>query len=129
MSQRPANVSDTELEILKIFWRDGDLSSREAHDRLAVLLNWSPSTTRTMLERMRTKGLLSRRDAHGMAVYAHIHPKVQVLGGLMRRLSALLDMKEALPVAAFSGSELLDEADIAALEAVLAGTDTPEDEA
>lgn len=128
MTQRPANVSDTELEILKIFWRDGNLSSREAHDRLAVLLNWSPSTTRTMLERMRTKGLLSRRDAHGMAVYAHIHPKVQVLGGLMRRLSVLLDMKEALPVAAFSGSELLDEADIAALKAVL-NEKTPEDEA
>jgi predicted transcriptional regulator len=116
---RPANINDTELEILKVFWRDGELSAREAHNRVGVGLNWSPSTSRTMLERMRTKGLLSRRDVHGMAVYAHIHPKVQILGGLMRRLSDLLEVRGVLPVAAFSGSELLDEDDIAALELAL----------
>lgn len=123
---RPANISDTELEILKVFWRDGPLSAREAHDRFGTALAWSPSTSRTMLERMRAKGLLSRREVHGMAVYAHVHPKVQVLGGLMRRLSALLEVKGALPVAAFSGSELLDEADIAALEEAL-NADEPEE--
>lgn len=123
---RPANISDTELEILKVFWRDGQLSAREAHERLGAALDWSPSTSRTMLERMRTKGLLSRRDLHGMAVYTHVHPKVQVLGGLMRRLSALLEVKGVLPVSAFSGSELLDDADIAALEKALNADDAEE---
>lgn len=123
---RPANPSDAELEILKVFWRDGELSAREAHDRLGSALNWSPSTSRTMLERMRTKGLLSRRDAHGVGVYAHIHPKVQILGGVMRRLSVLLEVKGVLPVTAFSGSELLDEADIAALEEALNAIDPEE---
>ncbi len=37
----------------------------------------------------------------------------------MRRFSALLDMDTALPAAAFTGSQLLDDADIAALEALL----------
>ena len=60
--------SDTEMEILKRFWRDGDLSARELQARVGDRLNWTPSTTRTVLERMRTKGLLSRRDVHGMAV-------------------------------------------------------------
>lgn len=127
MSQA-ASISDTELEILKVFWRDGPLSAREAHERLGAVLDWSPSTSRTMLERMRAKGLLCRREVHGMAVYAHVHPKVQVLGGVMRRLSALLEVKGALPVAAFSGSELLDDADIAALQEVL-NADAPEEEA
>lgn len=126
---RPANINDTELEILKVFWRDGELSAREAHNRVGVELNWSPSTSRTMLERMRTKGLLSRRDVHGMAVYAHIHPKVQILGGLMRRLSDLLEVRGVLPVAAFSGSELLDEDDIVALELALSQDEPTEGEA
>ena len=111
--------SDTEMEILKRFWRDGDLSARELQDRVAGQLNWTASTTRTVLERMRAKGLLSRRDVHGIAVYSHVHPKVEVLSGLMRRLSAVLEMDQSLPAAAFSGSQILDADDIAELEAML----------
>ncbi len=118
MSSAPPSPSETELEILKCFWRDGDLSARELQQRIAGHLNWTPSTTRTVLERMRAKGLLSRRDVHGMAVYSHVHPKVEVLGGLMRRLSAVLEL-DTLPAAAFTGSQILSEAEIAELEAML----------
>lgn len=111
--------TDAELEVLKCFWRDGDLSSREVHDRISAQLDWTPSTTRTVLERMRAKALLSRRDVHGVAVYSQARPKVQVLNLMMRRFSALLDMDGALPAAAFSGSQLLDAADIAELETLL----------
>jgi BlaI family penicillinase repressor len=111
--------SDTELEVLKCFWRDGDLSAREVQDRIADQLNWTLSTTRTVLERMRVKGLLSRRNLHGVAVYAQAQPKLAVLGGMMRRLSALLEMDRSLPAAAFSGSQLLDPEDLAELELLL----------
>lgn len=128
MPQPLPTPSDAELEILKCFWREGDLSARELQNRVAGQLNWTASTTRTVLERMRTKGLLSRRDVHGMAVYSHVHPKVEVLSGLMRRLSAVLEMDGALPAAAFSGSQLLNDADIAELEAMLnrAGAKAPQ---
>lgn len=112
--------TDAELEVLKCFWRDGDLSAREVHDRIAARLDWTASTTRTVLERMRTKSLLSRRDVHGIAVYSQTRPKVEVLTGLMRRFSALLDIDGGLPAAAFTGSQLLDDADMEALEAMLA---------
>lgn len=116
----PAVPTDAELDVLKAFWRDGPLSAREVQARIADSLGWSSSTTRTVLERMRTKGLLSRRAVHGMAVYSAVQPKVAVIGGLMRRLGALLEVDGPLPAAAFSGSQLLNEADIAALEAALA---------
>ena len=116
----PAVPTDAELDVLKAFWRDGPLSAREVQARIADSLDWSSSTTRTVLERMRTKGLLSRRAVHGMAVYAPAQPKVAVIGGLMRRLGALLEVDGPLPAAAFSGSQLLSEADIVALEAALA---------
>ena len=119
MPQPLPTPSDAEMEILKCFWRDGDLSARELQDRVASQLNWTASTTRTVLERMRAKGLLSRRDVHGIAVYSHVHPKIEVLSGLMRRLSAVFEIDGALPAAAFSGSQLLNEADIAELEAML----------
>lgn len=111
--------TDAELEVLKCFWRDGDLSAREVHDRIAAQLDWTPSTTRTMLERMRAKTLVARRDVHGVAVYSQTRRKVEVLTGLMRRFSILLDMDEALPAAAFTGSQLLNDADIAELDALL----------
>ncbi len=116
-----AAPTDAELDILKCFWRDGDLSASEVRAGIADSLGWTSSTTRTVLERMRTKGLISRRDAHGIAVYSAIQPKVAVIGGLMRRLSAVLEMAGPLPASAFSGSALLSEADIAALEAALGG--------
>ncbi|CAN5405184.1 BlaI/MecI/CopY family transcriptional regulator [soil metagenome] len=118
MPQSPA-PSDAELDVLKCFWRDGDLSAREVQTRIADGLAWTSSTTRTVLERMRTKGLLSRREVHGMAVYSPAQPKVTVIHGLMRRLGAALEIDGALPAAAFSGSQILDAADIAALEAAL----------
>lgn len=120
----PTAPSESELDILKCFWRDGDLSAREVQSRIAGDLGWSSSTTRTVLERMRAKGLLSRRDVHGMAVYSTVQPKVAVIGGLMKRLGALLDLDGPLPAAAFSGSQILDPDDIAELEAALAAPDT-----
>jgi BlaI family transcriptional regulator, penicillinase repressor len=128
VSQNPT-PSDAELDVLKAFWRDGDLSAREVQDRIGADLGWTGSTTRTVLERMRTKGLLSRRDVHGMAVYSTLQPKVAVIGGLMRRLGAMLEIDGALPAAAFSGSQILDADDIAALDAALNATDGSEDAA
>ena len=112
--------TDAELDVLKAFWRDGPLSSREVQTRIADGLAWSSSTTRTVLERMRAKGLLTRREGHGVAVYAPAQPKVAVIGGLMQRLAKLLEVDGPVPAAAFSGSQLLSEADIEALEAALA---------
>lgn len=124
----PAVPTDAELDILKTFWRDGPLSSREVQTRIADGLAWSSSTTRTVLERMRAKGLLTRREVHGVAVYAPAQPKVAVIGGMMRRLGALLEVDGPLPAAAFSGSQLLSEADIAALEEALAAEPTGTEE-
>jgi predicted transcriptional regulator len=118
-SVRPG-PSDTELDVLKAFWRDGELSGREVQDRIGETMGWTSSTTRTVLERMRAKGLLSRRSVHGVAVYAATQPKVAVIGGLMRRLGTMLEIDGALPAAALSGSQILDAEEIAALDALLA---------
>jgi len=116
----PNPPNETELELLKLFWKGGVLSAREVQDRLPAGLDWTGSTTRTVLERMRGKGLLERRAVHGVAVYEAAQAKVDVLGGVLRRLMrGVLEVDGPLPASAFSGSQVLTEADIAHLQILL----------
>jgi len=128
MAAPPPEPNETELLLLKCFWSEGDLSAREVQARIGDQMGWTGSTTRTVLERMRAKGLIGRRDVHGMAVYSPSQPKTQVIGALVRRLSSLLDLDRPLPAAAFTGSQLLDAEDIAALENLLAQPTEADDE-
>lgn len=115
-----AEPSDAELELLKLFWRSGAMSAREVQAALPEELDWAASTTRTVLERMRAKGLLVRRSVHGMAVYSTAQDKVSVIGGALRRMMrGVLEIDSALPASAFAGSRLLSEDDLKALEAIL----------
>ena len=117
MTQPP---SETELELLKILWRVGPQSAREIQDQLPGGLDWSASTTRTVLERMRTKGLLVRRSVHGLAVYEAARAKADVLGGLLRRvMRQVLEVEGPLPASAFSGSQILSAEELAEVEALI----------
>ena len=116
MNQPP---SDTELEILKIFWRDGAASAREIQAALPQALDWTASTTRTVLERMRAKGLLVRRSVHGLAVYEVAQAKADILGGVLRRMMRVLEVEGPLPASAFAGSALLSPEELGELEALL----------
>lgn len=114
-----AEPSDTELDVLKLFWRHGPMSGREVQAQAGPELGWADSTTRTVLERMRAKGLLVRKSVHGLAVYESAQGKVDVLGGVIRKLRGILEIDGALPVAAFTGSQILNPDEIAELEAIL----------
>lgn len=112
--------SDAEMAVLKAFWRVGPMSAREAQEALASELNWAPSTVRTVLERMRAKGLLARRAVHGVAVYAPASDKVSVLGGVLNRLvRSVLEVRGELPTSAFAGSEILTPEELAELHRLL----------
>jgi predicted transcriptional regulator len=116
----PVEPNETELEVLKAFWRAGALSAREVQDRVGPALAWTPSTTRTVLERMRAKGLLIRKAVHGVAVYTPAQDKVSVLGGALSRLIRdVLEVKGDLPASAFTGSQLLSPDEAEALRKLL----------
>jgi BlaI family penicillinase repressor len=115
-----ADPSDAELDLLKLFWRDGPLSARSVHDQIGPQLGWAPSTTRTVLERMCGKGLLERRDVQGLAVYAATEAKVDVLGRALRKFARqVMEIDGPLNAAAFTGSQLLSSDEIAELQAAL----------
>ena len=115
-----ADPSDAELDLLKLFWRDGPLSARAVHDQIGPQLGWASSTTRTVLERMCAKGLLERRDADGLAVFAPRQSKIDVLGKALRKFARqVLEIDGPLSAQAFTGSQLLNAEEIAELQAAL----------
>ncbi|HEY4029204.1 MAG TPA: BlaI/MecI/CopY family transcriptional regulator [Caulobacteraceae bacterium] len=116
----PVEPNETELEVLKAFWRGGSLSAREVQETIGPAQGWTSSTTRTVLERMRAKGLLTRRAVHGVAVYTPAQDKVSVIGGAINRLIRnVLEVKGDLPASAFTGSELLSPEEADALRKLL----------
>ena len=115
-----AQPNATELEILKHLWTAGDQSAREIHTAVGPLLGWKPSTTRTLINRMETKGWLIRKDVHGLAVYAAALDRVETLGGLVRNLARkMLDMDGPLPASFFAGSPHLGDDELDALDAII----------
>jgi len=112
MSDKSASTdpSAAELEVLKILWDKSELSAREVHNQVGDEREWSYSTTRTILKRMVDKGLVERRDSHGLAVFLPAARKVDMLGRLIRNFSVrVLEMGGALPASAFADSKLLSE--------------------
>ena len=126
-----ADPSDAELDLLKLFWRDGPLSVRAVHERIGPQLGWAPSTTRTVLDRMCAKGLLERHEQEGGAVFVARRSKVDVLGRALRKFARqVLEIEGPLSAQAFTGSQLLNPDEIAELQAQLdadAGRDDEED--
>lgn len=124
----PPNATRTELSILKHLWPDARKSAREIQDAISGETGWSFSTTRTLLTRMEEKGLVSRADVHGVAVYAPALSRVAVLGAMARELTRdVLDIKGAVPASMFADSPHLTRDELAELDAIL-NADDAEDE-
>lgn len=114
----------TELLVLKHLWGTGRASAREIHDAISREMGWSYSTTRTIITRMDEKGLLSRADAHGVAVYSPALSRVAVLGAMARELTRdVLDIKGAVPASMFADSPHLSADELAELDAILNAED------
>ena len=113
--------SPSEMLVLKSLWSQSPLGTREIQERAGTPQGRAYSTTRTLIARMVEKGLIEKGDAHGLAVFAPKATKAQVLSAMIRSFSAqIFDLDEPLPASAFASSPLLDPADIAELERLLA---------
>jgi BlaI family transcriptional regulator, penicillinase repressor len=125
----PVTATRTELAILKRLWPVDRLSAREVHDAVTGETGWSYSTTRTVLTRMEEKGLVTRADAHGMAVYSAALTRVQVLGAMAKELTRqVFDIKGALPASMFADSPHLSEEDLAELDEILNADEKSEED-
>ncbi len=117
MSNKP---SPTELIILKNLWKQSPLSAREIHEKALSQLQWSYSSTRKTLDRMHDKKYLKVEKCHGINVYLPLVSKVKTVASFVSDFAnRVLEVNEPLPVSMFADSKLLDEDELAELEALL----------
>lgn len=119
--------SVTELSLLKCLWKQQPLSARELHDLVAEELQWSYSSTRKTLERMVEKQIVNLQVMHGINVYTPALDKIETLAAFTRDFGKrVMEMDEPFPVNMFTGSKLVNPAELAELEQIL--HDWPESE-
>ena len=112
--------SITELTVLKALWKQQPLSAREIHEQVEAELDWSYSSTRKTLERMLDKHYVRQHLVHGVQVYEAALEKVGTLAAFAHDFGKrVMEMDAPLPVTMFTGSKLVDEAELAQLEQLL----------
>lgn len=112
--------SVTELSLLKVLWKQQPLSAREIHEGAADELDWSFSSTRKTLERMLEKRMVSQHSLHGVLVYRAELDKVATLAAFAHDFGRrVMEIDSPLPVTMFTGSKLVDQAELAELEQLL----------
>jgi predicted transcriptional regulator len=117
---RIPELTRSELAVLKVLWRDGELSAREVHERLEEATGWAYSTTRTTLDRMSGKGLLARRSFHGMYLYASEIRKAAGLASVVRELAdRVLETEYGPVVSLFAEANALTPEEVEELERLL----------
>lgn len=114
-------ANETELSLLRPLWAASPLSARELHDKVGADLGWSLSSTRKTLDRMAAKGLVTTETRHGVKVFLPATPKLATVAAAIANFSRnVLGSKTPPPAAAFVGSDMVEESEIAELDALLA---------
>ena len=67
---------DSELKIMDVLWREGDVTAKHISNVLAEEVGWNMNTTYTLIKRCIQKGAIERREPH-FVCHALI-PKEQV---------------------------------------------------
>jgi predicted transcriptional regulator len=113
-------LTPTELEVMKVLWGVGKLSAREVHEQLAERLRWAYSTTRTTMDRLVAKGLLTKQAFHGLHLYAPAISRAAGLAPLVRDFARqVLESSPAPVVSLVAESSALSAEEIAELRALI----------
>ncbi|MCB0259578.1 MAG: BlaI/MecI/CopY family transcriptional regulator [Calditrichaeota bacterium] len=114
------DLSRAEYSIMKVLWRSGRQTIREVHDQLNPTQQWAYSTTKTMMDRMVKKGLLTREKFHGIFLY---QPRVSRPAGLVRMVQffadRVLETDYGTVINLFARSNTLSEMEIEELSRLL----------
>ena len=114
-------ISDAELHVMEVLWAaDQPLSATEVADRVDPDRDWTLATVKTMLSRLAAKGALSHREDGRRYFYSAAIERDSYVGSESRRFVDRLFGGRLSPlVARLAEEDVLDDDDIAAIEAIL----------
>ena len=62
MDKKPVKLFDSELKVMDILWKEGDVPARHVADALARETGWNKNTTYTLIKRCIGKGAIERSE-------------------------------------------------------------------
>lgn len=68
-------ISDSEWEVMKVFWESSPRTASEVVDALAESTGWHPKTIKTLLSRLVKKGALRYREEGNRYFYRPAFPR------------------------------------------------------
>jgi BlaI family transcriptional regulator, penicillinase repressor len=89
MPKRPPTIPDSELEVIKVLWDQGQGTVREILETLrAAGRQWSYATVATLLDRLETKGMVTSDRSELAFVY---RPAVSAQDVRQKRVTNLVE--------------------------------------
>lgn len=66
MNEDMTKLFDSELKVMNVLWRDGDVPAKHVADLLNRELGWNKNTTYTLIKRCMKKGAVERTEPNFM---------------------------------------------------------------
>lgn len=66
MNEDTTKLFDSELKVMNVLWRDGDVPAKHVADLLNRELGWNKNTTYTLIKRCMKKGAIERTEPNFM---------------------------------------------------------------
>jgi BlaI family transcriptional regulator, penicillinase repressor len=118
--KKTPDLTKPEYDILRVLWKQGEMSVREVHGILRDSQGWALTTVRTMMDRMTRKRLLSKTDSHGVFVYRPMISRPEGLTKMIRFFAdRVLETDAQTVVSMFSNTKGLTEQEIRELRKLL----------
>lgn len=121
-NQQTVKLQDSEIKVMDVLWRQGDLPAKAIADLLSEQVGWNVNTTYTLIKRCIAKGAIERTEPKFMC-HALI-PRAQVQVSETRELlDKIFDGAADKLFAALLDQKALSKGEIEGLKALVARLD------
>lgn len=121
-NQQTVKLQDSEIKVMDVLWRQGDLPAKAIADLLRAQVGWNVNTTYTLIKRCIAKGAIERTEPKFMC-HALI-PRAQVQVSETRELlDKIFDGAADKLFAALLDQKALSKGEIEGLKALVARLD------
>lgn len=113
-------ITEAELEIMKIVWKYAPINTNEITDRLLQTTSWGAKTIQTLIKRLVTKGALTYEKQGRIFVYTPLVKEQEYIGQVSSSfLNKFYNGTLSSMVSSFIENDRLSESELDSLRAIL----------
>ena len=123
MNSKVLQISEAEIEVMKVLWEAGDMSAKEIITEIEKTNNWKPKTIQTLITRLVAKGAVSaeKKDAKSYLYSAAVKREEYERYANKNFIKKLYNGSLNLMLASFIKDEKLSKEDIQEIKNILEG--------